>query len=233
MGDESSLSRPPEKTWAGVLYLLVVAFLPEHISKPLAGYEGRVNQAGGWVKGLFSARAKRRAEAMGAELDDGGVTVDPEDEVDAVVLREAIRTMNDALDDSAMRPLGRLLGTSLRTKTSPDGFQRSFARVLCDLSREELESARDLFAAIVSKAPAGATRVVIGEGKAGRTVVVYRGDPQHRADVEASHFRRVLTLMLSHGLLYPANVLTEDTLSAAFAEMPEIRRIRDVLAAVP
>lgn len=235
MGDESSLSQPPVKNWTSALWVgamvVVLPFAPAFATEGVK-LAGAVGELAEWAEKRHRERLRRRANAMAAELDAANATIDLESEVDAVTLREAVRVLHDALDDAAMPPLGRLLGASLRKKRTPDGFQRSLARVLCDLSHDELVAARDLFEAVVAKAPTGATQAVMSESEEGGALVGYRGAIDHAAKIPAAHYRRVQGLMLTHGVLSRANVLTKTTLSAAFAEMDEVHRIRDVLRAV-
>lgn len=228
MGDQSSLSKPREKTWAGALFLIVAGQLPEWAGKPLvAGFEDKANAAGAWINGIFRGRAERRAKLLGDELDATGATVDPESEVDATAIREAIRSIHEALDDAAMPPLGRLFGEALASKKFT-GFQRSVGRVLCDLAADEIVALGELLSALVDLAPAGAIRVVMSSTPNG-AAAYFRGPVEHDADLPAEHYHRLHTLLLANAVFYPANVLTDDTLSGAYCDMVTIRRLRDVV----
>lgn len=235
MGEESSLSAPSVKNWASALWvgamMLAMPFSPEGAAEGVK-LAGAVGDLAEWGRKKYRERARRRADAMGPELDAAGVTIDLESEVDAVTLREAIRALDDALDAAAMPPLGRLLGQSLRAKKVPDGFQRSLARVLCDLSRDELVAARDLFEAIVDRAPPHAERVILADTKEGEGIGYYRGPVAGESSLPSPHFLRVVSMLRANALLHPANIHAPGNLDGAFIDIPDVRRIRDILRAV-
>jgi hypothetical protein len=219
------------------------------------------------AQAFLLARARRRWEkllqeyvvgsAEDPELVEARLQAEAEDPVVQELVVETARTMGEALTDSVVPPLARLLREYRSARRKADSFFRGVRRLLSDLDEEEFSSLRQLFVLVgaldVTNAQpsvelqylpveSGARRVAPGQARRlsylrPRTEEEQKQKPgplNARVEIEQDppHLLRLFQLLKVNGLAHDARSGGVGVVSGPevmVVASDAVRRIRDLL----